>query len=137
MKLKEVPGLAKYTCIAYLPGRDDTLIHLVKLPLYGEKGWYRDGISMDGFNRRQTQKIFGVRPHQFQHGHILHWIRDMLREIEIDDAIQAKNPDFRMRFSDCWMEREIIIHESIHAFYHAIGYDYKKKKYVKPIDFTN
>jgi hypothetical protein len=105
---------------------DEAVVHLIKMPGHSDKGWYTSLGTINAFRQREQ-----VRGSEFIRKH----------------GYGAKNPRyFRMYFPDDLLGEEEIfgamgiplhahlptaIHESPYAFYAAIGFDYKKNRYLK------
>jgi hypothetical protein len=111
--------------VEYLNG-DESVVHLIRMPGSSDKGWYTSLGTINAFRRREQ-----VRGSEFIRKH----------------GYSARNPRyFRMFFPSDLAGEEAIFgaagiprhaqlptatHESPYAFYAAIGFDYKKNRYLK------
>ena len=87
---------------------------------YGDKGWYTSGISIDYFQKRESIKLWnshqkGKRDVQGKRCHVL-WGFDLTQDELFDIKFQRTLPTFE--------------HNTIWDLYLAVGYDYKKQKYI-------
>lgn len=112
------------------PARLD--IHHVRMPAYNEKGWYPQGLSIDGFRHRMQKRHiksmkgadgnWSARPFA-----VSFWYRCELR-IDYDE---------RRKIEDRFFKEEpasVTEHATLWDFYEAIGYDHKKNKLaVEPV----
>lgn len=100
-------------------------VHFVRMPAYNEKGWYVQGLTIDGFrNRMQKRHIVTFQKDGGTYAKavpVSFWYRCELRmdyeeRLEIERKFMAD--DEFVRFD----------HASVWDFYAAIGYDHKKNK---------
>lgn len=103
-----------YRCVLWVKG---TPIELHTFSLhYNDKGWYISTTSLSAFSRREGTRLYEANlkgvTHVDKRVHVM-W-GDVLWSEEI---VTQGLPEIK--------------HDSVWDFYKAIGYDYKKKKYLK------
>jgi hypothetical protein len=106
-------------------------VHLFRTPEVSEPGFYRAVTSVGAFSTREKTKLYDRN----RQGH-----RDVVgrrchvrwgEEIKWADEDTARLVEQYGRKMDPYIDLPIFHHESLWDFYKAIGYDYKKKKYLK------
>lgn len=102
--------------------------HLIHMPSFSEKGFYRNTVSASAFSGRELKRMMAN-----------HWRWISLRW----DGLQTKALDYKLHHNDPHLlkharlgDRPRFDHESIWDFYLAIGYDYKKQRYISEPDVS-
>lgn len=114
----------KYEATLWVDGKQAER-HTFELP-YGCKGWYIQGISVDAFSTRENTRLYehnlagcwhvpGKRCHVV-FGQELEWQIKERERLAEKFGVNSELPTWH--------------HNSVWDFYKAIGYDYKRKKYV-------
>lgn len=94
-------------------------VHVFSKPSVGEKGFYRDTVSYSAFSDRERNKWFDKHSSRKKTGVSFHLYRE-------DDYKLG-----RMSLFDNNKHLPHYTHVDVWAFYKAIGYDYKRQKYVQ------
>ncbi len=84
--------------------------HTFNLPDVGEKGFYQEGVSADSFKSREA-----------------------IRHYDAKGKILAKRARLAYPHDFFWKRQDLVTfhHKCLWDFYLAIGYDYKKQRYLK------
>lgn len=113
-------GVYTFTQIDLHAGCKHVHVHKVQLPKYGQKGWYVSIGSLSAFAHNGDQEK-----------HKGCWSPDYLyvckRSYEFEDECQnlsSRWPDLDDR------KLPVTEHASLWDFYKAVGYDYKRKKWL-------
>lgn len=106
----------KKICVFYV---DEVPVsrHIIKEIKHNEKGFYRAATSMEAFTRREVD----VFAEHYMSKKPLH---KRTRIYDYDDYVNS------VFITDNVKNAPVFEHETIKDFYKAIGYDYKKKKYI-------
>lgn len=99
-------------------------IHYISTPKFGEKGFYRQGVSINAFATREL-KVFSREAIQERGNYCadyfsFEWNFDHWKEFYKDSELFSRRykgvPEYH--------------HDSVWDFYTAVNYDYKKQKYL-------
>jgi hypothetical protein len=117
----------------------NVMIHIVTFPGLGLKGGYRAIVSLDSFRHRQLHrwnyKFYMKRkscPLWFSGQIKWEWDHDREASLHAWNETKKKFPDLP-EFPDQYADVPVREHESVWAFYEAIGYDYKKQRLTDPV----
>lgn len=105
--------------------------HIIHTPRGDEKGFYRQGVSFSYFKTREST----IHYNAYTKGKIVkgyrsyvQWLDDYLIHEQVSkDAFEKLGIPYKSLY-DGLPEYE---HFSVWDFYNQVGYDYKKKKYIK------
>lgn len=108
--------MLKTMCVLYV---DEVPVsrHIIKEIKHNEKDFYRSTVSMEAFTRREVD----VFAEHYMSKKPLH---KRTRIYDYDDYIKS------VFITDAVKNVPVFEHKDIKDFYKAIGYDYKKKKYI-------
>lgn len=106
----------KKICILY---EEDNVVsrHIIPEIKYGEKGFYRDTVSMNAFSERENERFYNSK---------------IKNEILKKRVFVCNYKEWLKDNKDYQEEKDIPIfeHKNIKDFYISIGYNIKKKKYI-------
>lgn len=107
-------------------------LHVIPRPNVGESGFYRITTSIEAFRTRELNRIYSPGVYSCESIKLRHfscYVKEIWEaEQDATYAIMERligNPVTRETHG-----KPIFNHESIWTFYKAIGYDYKKRKYI-------
>lgn len=102
--------------------KEEKRFRVVLVPSYGEKGFYRQGVSFDAFKNREAKKLYNwlhVRKRKLSD---LKWC-SVKYEHDLFDG------DFEI-YTNHQTWEDLPVSTSVWQFYKDIGYDYKKKRFL-------
>lgn len=110
-------------------GGKNTAIHFINCPSYNEPGFYRQTTSRNAFRRRMSDlltKIMDARNKNYNTTKSMRWI-----SIHNMNSFEWNiNCMVNTNIGHPYEGLPILKHKSMWDFYTAIGYDYKKKKFI-------
>lgn len=104
--------------------------HIIKAKEYGEKGFYRDTVSMDAFTDRENanlNKNYLLNKPVAKRVDVRNYEQYVKTKKMTDEHLEKIGAN---KLVDKVDQTPIFEHENIKQFYEAIGYDIKKKKYI-------
>lgn len=122
--------MAKFMILVYLDGIPNER-HVVNTPSPGEGDFYRQAVSLDCFKTRENKRTYhnhmkGISKIKGKLSHV-NWYDEYITTVDVTREFSNKTGiDINHPF-DSTLEHT---HDSIWKFYKAVGYDYKKKRYV-------
>ena len=107
--------------------------HIIRMPAYGEKFWHRSVVTIDSFKNREAKRFYDttyVKRVPMIGSHCSLW--------RLDDWERDNENTTKSMLEICGIENykhpydqlPTFEHESPFDFYKAVGYDYKKKRYI-------
>lgn len=100
-------------------------IHTIQAPSVTARGGYPQAISIDAFNRAETRRMFVGNTFERNPKAPRYFIRVSFADLQRDMA-------FEKRCGLTYLQNaESHGYTSVWDFYQAIGYDYKRKRYVE------
>lgn len=109
-------------------------IHHIAVPSIGDKGYYREVISMDYYRGRELEKVYGEKARKKGMRLANFPVQYAMRRRDDWEFSQESSRDSIERITgrvyDRWSNLPVHEHASIWDFYKFIGYDYKKQKYL-------
>lgn len=121
-----------YRAILYRDNHEILEVHTLVLEPEG-KNRYRALISMQCFYDRELEARYGDKPKknlppffvgQFEHK----YFHDKMEAARRADSVKHNE-----EYKDMWAAYPHFHHETLWDFYKAIGYDYKAKKWTRPL----
>ncbi len=107
--------------------------HIIRMPTYGEKGWYKNVVSIDAFKDREAKRFYDtiyVKKVPMFGLHCSLWrLEDWIRHNQITAESMLEIVGI-VDYQDPYDILPTFEHESVFDFYKAVGYDYKKKRYI-------
>lgn len=115
--------------------KDNVVIekHIIRMPAYDEKGWYKSVTSIGAFNNRESTRFYDIIYVKKVPLFGLHCSVWRLDEWERDNKITAESILRVTGIADYKHPYDLlpqVEHKSVFDFYKAVGYDYKKKRYI-------
>lgn len=106
--------------------------HVLETPQITERGFYRQTVSLNAFSNREAEKLYD----HHKKGEMdvkgkrcwVRWYDEFMRDLEFHQECFAK---LAISFEHAFSDTPEFSHTSVWDFYNAIGYDYKKKRYLK------
>lgn len=120
--------MTKYQVILWEDGVQKE-VHNFELE-YSQKGWYISTISISSFREREATRLYNYT--QRKHSYNLPGKRCSVKfgsEIEFDEK-QSQRVFEKYGIEDELKTLPRFKHDSVWDFYKAIGYNYKKKRYI-------
>mgnify|MGYP004724113507 CR=1 FL=1 len=106
--------MLKKMCILYVEGKIVSK-HIIPEVKYGDKGFYRDTVSINAFSERENKR--------FYNSHLKGEILDRRVFVQNYKEWLSENKEYNLD------ETPIFEHQNIKEFYSFIDYNVKKKKY--------
>jgi hypothetical protein len=113
------------------------IIHVVKLPSFGEPGFYQQTVSLTYF--REGKRAGATKRQQILYTDTCCWKQDgtlffCIPKEQWEAEDQREVASFKRQGVTDWISELTlprIEHETIYAFYEYIGFDRKRRKYIK------
>lgn len=102
--------------------------HIIRMPAYGKKGWYKSIISVGAFRDREAAyflKSLSDEPIRFSLQRLSEWEESNKITAESMQAVCGIQ-----NYVHPYDNLPCTVHNSVFDFYAAVGYDYKKKRYI-------
>lgn len=100
---------------------EDVAVHFVEKPTAGEHDFYRQTVSFNAFKERELEQFHKKWTKKLPTGRHFYW--QSKEEYESELCIMSA---LALRVDGL----PVYHHKSVWDFYKAIGYDYKKKRFV-------
>lgn len=113
--------------------KDEVVIekHIIRMPAYGDKGWYKSVVSVDAFRSREAQRLYD---HHSAGNRVFGLLSNVFRleEWEHDTEITSKSMKevCDIDYVHPYNLVPVVEHKNLFDFYTHVGYDYKKKRYI-------
>ncbi|ELW0836648.1 hypothetical protein HI145_RS00065 [Escherichia coli] len=102
--------------------------HIIRMPAYGEEDWYKSTISVGAFRDREAEFFLGK-----QHEREVLCSLWRLDEWDSENSRTAESMMAIVGIANYQHPYDLLPtfeHASLFDFYKAVGYDYKKKRYI-------
>jgi hypothetical protein len=111
--------------VEYLNG-DESVVHLIRMPDPRDKSWYTSLGTINAFRHREQ-----VRSSEFISKHGYGARNPRYFRLFFPDDLKGEEAIFNQIGTVIYADLPTASHESPYAFYAAIGFDYKKNRYLK------
>ncbi len=108
-------------------------VHTINLEPIGSKSRYRALVSMQCLQARELEAHYGEKPKKNRPPFHLGIFENKALHDRIENIRRKRCVERGEDFVDEWAEFPHFHHESLWDFYKAVGYDYKAKKWTRPL----
>lgn len=104
--------------------------HIVRIPEVNEENFSKDVTSLTKFENNERKRVYDNKSTPQEKIAIMYHYEEWLEEQEATRDRMINLRGFK-DFKHEWDDTPVFEHETIWDLYKAIGYDHKKKKYIK------
>nr|DAY73652.1 MAG TPA: hypothetical protein [Caudoviricetes sp.] len=105
--------------------------HIINMPAYGEKGWYKSVLSIDAFKNREAKRYYEMQcVKQVPITGLLCHVHRLAEWEQDNEASTQRMRKYAPDYIHPYNLVPVIVHDNVFDFYRHIGYDIKTKRYV-------